>query len=161
MKFFLSIFLSLFILAPLSAHDIHVSVTEIYEDGNGGIELSFRIFFDDLLAAVGLEPGQELPEDYSSSDELIQDYINKKFSIKINGVVQKLEYVESIAAMPAVWISFNNSALKTESIKTIEIQNDILNDLFDDQTNMVNIEIGSKRKNFALDRKKTSAIFKL
>ena len=70
-KMFLIAFISFFLFkSDVAYHDIHVSVCDIeLEDKN--IEVTLKTFLDDLQIAVGLTPGEELPEDYSSAEELI------------------------------------------------------------------------------------------
>lgn len=133
-------------------HDIHVSVCDmVYRDGEDKIEMSFKIFYDDLLNAVGLQPGEELPENYTSSDELITTFINENVQIRINGEVKTLEYQESHSYPPAVWSTFHIQ--QDTPIEQISMRNTILTDLFDDQVNMVNLKFGSKRKVYSLDVK--------
>lgn len=133
-------------------HDIHVSVCEmVYMEEDSKIEMSIKIFYDDLLNAVGLNPGEELPEDYTSSDELITAFIHKNVKIRINGEVKDLNYEASHSYPPAVWSTF--IIHQDSPIEQISMKNTILVDLFDDQVNMVTIKVGKKRKAYSLDGK--------
>lgn len=143
----------------VQAHDVHLSVTEISQDKND-LEVTIRIFYDDLLAVFGLEAGQELPADYSNADELIESYINQHFEIKVNGLKMKLLYDESTAMMPAIWINLRILDIDTKDLKEIEITNNIFTEQFSDQLNMVNIDINQLNDSKALDSGKTSIIFK-
>ena len=134
-------------------HDIHLSVCDIeYLDSSKKVELTMKIFYDDLLAAVGLRMGEELPEDYKSADELIEKYINNYFVIEVNGVKKTLTYIDSYSYPPAVWSTLEFD--QTEEIKEIRILNTILLDLFRDQKNLVNVSYGNKKHVVAMDHKK-------
>lgn len=140
------------LLSPLMDHDIHVSVCDMtYKEDKGIIEVSIKVFYDDLLNAVGLKPGEELPDNYTSSDELIEAFINENIQIKINGEEKTLNYEESHSYPPAVWSTF--SIAHTGEVNQINMKNTILTDLYDDQVNMVNIRINGKKKAFSLDGK--------
>ena len=133
-------------------HDIHVSVCDIvYKEDKGTLEMSVKVFYDDLLNAVGLQPGEELPVSYTSADELIDDFINQNIKIKINGEEKILDYLESHSYPPAVWTTFN--IVQVSPIESISMENTILINVFDDQVNMVNIRMGKEKKAFALDVK--------
>ena len=133
-------------------HDIHVSVCDIVEKSeDSSVEVSLRIFYDDLLNAVGLTIGEELPEDYTGSDDLIERFVNKHLSIQLNGKKVLLNYQESISYPPAVWTTFTIKV--DDPITEIEVNNTILLDLFDDQVNMVNLRFNGKKKVYSLDKK--------
>ncbi len=140
--------------APMD-HDIHVSICDIKDKSDKGkVELSVKIFYDDLLNAVGLKVGEELPENYTSADELIIEFISRNIKVSINGEEKEMKYIESISYPPAVWTTMEIDHQST--INDITIENTILLNLFDDQTNMVNIKLaGEKKKAFALNHKKT------
>ena len=142
------------ILTPMD-HDIHVSICDIRDKSDKGkVELSVKIFYDDLLNAVGLKIGEELPENYTSADELINEFILENIKVAINGEKKEMKYIESFSYPPAVWTTMEIDHQST--INDITIENTVLLNLFDDQTNMVNIKLaGEKKKAFALDRKKT------
>lgn len=131
-------------------HDIHVSVTDIDISESGVIDVTVKVFLDDLMNSLGLEPGAELPDDYSSSDELIKKFMEDNISLVLNGgepIVLTLE--DTTPSMPAVWI--NMSGKFTEQVDAIKLENKILVELFEDQSNMVNIEVEGKKYSELLD----------
>lgn len=139
-------------------HDFHLSVTHLTVEQNNTIELSIKVFYDDLLRAFGLEIGDELPKDYTSADELIQKFVKENLSISINNTSIQPIYKESISSSPAIWIYYD-IAMISEDIHSIEIENNILINHFDDQVNVVNIDIDNSKKSVALDGQKTSTTF--
>jgi hypothetical protein len=140
----------------LALHPIHVSVCDISATNSGKVELSFKIFYDDLQSAMGLTPGGELPKKYKGADQLIETFINKNFAFYINGKKTTLKYEGSFSNPPAIWTEMTVIGVKADEIKTIEIDNRIMTSLFDDQTNLVNLHILDKKESTALKGNKLS-----
>ena len=155
MNYLFSIIILLFGVSTTELeHDIHVSVTDIDISESGIIEVTVKVFLDDLMNSLGLEFGAELPDDYSSSDDLIKKFMEDNISLSINGeepVALALE--DTTPSMPAVWI--NMTGKFTEQVDAIKLENKILVELFEDQSNMVNIEIEGKKYSELLDDGKT------
>ena len=138
-------------------HNIHISVCDISTNNKEEVVVTFKIFYDDLQLAMGLKAGTELPSKYKSADLLIETFINQNVSILVNGQRVKLAYVESVSSPPAVWTDLVIKGLSPESIKSIEVVNNILLTQFKDQTNLINIDINNKKETFALNHKKRSS----
>lgn len=137
----------------MSAHDIHVSVTDVEIKEDGEVEITVKVFLDDLMQSVGLELGAELPDDYTSSDDLIIKFLSDNFSVIINGDVLEYELDDATPSSPAVWITLVGKL--TEDVVTIEINNKILIEQFDDQSNMVNVSYKGKSYSELLDGDET------
>lgn len=152
------IILTMLILSfsPVSEHDIHVSICEIdvLEDR---LELTLKTFLDDLQLAVGLTPGAELPEDYTSADELIASYIHQSIKIGYDNALLPLE-IKDIAASPdAVWITITTSRPMKD--RKLSLTTTFLTEIYNDQTNLVNIKHGKKKDSFILNGKKRQVQF--
>ncbi len=153
------IFWLLVSLALIQEHDIHLSVCDIeYLSSGKKVELTMKIFYDDLLEAVGLRMGEELPEDYKSADELIEKFINNHFVIIVNGEKKSLIYIDSYSYPPAVWSTLEFE--QKEEIREVRIVNTILLELFSDQKNLVNVSYGNKKHVIAMDHKKKEVLLK-
>jgi hypothetical protein len=135
------------------AHDIHVSVTEITVQENQTLDISLRIFFDDLLLACGLQSGEPIPDTYSSSDELIEEYVNTHFKLYNDEQQIELFYVESFTDNMAVWVELKT---KSEVISNTDltIVNTILLKEFDDQLNILNWVREQKTSSVSFTHKK-------
>ena len=141
-------------------HDIHVSNTDIYIDDSGTAQITVKTFFDDLQTSFGLIPGEELPEDYTSANELIQKFINENLFIHVNKVPIKLNLKETTLSNPAIWIEIT-SPHKFNKGDEIEVYNLILVSTYSDQQNIVKIENGKDEKMIMLDSKNTAIKYKL
>lgn len=146
--------LSVFVAVLLSysavlSHDIHVSVTDVEISDDGHVEVVVKVFLDDLMHSLGLEMGAALPANYTSSDDLINQFLADNFELTINGKSIKFELEDTTHSTPAVWITLTGQI--EEAIESIHIQNKILIALFDDQTNMVNVAHAGERYSELLD----------
>lgn len=133
-------------------HDIHLSVCDIKTIEQNQLEIKLKIFYDDLQTSMNLTPGEELPKKYKGADDLISNFVQKNFSIYIDGQKKVLEYVKSEAASPAVWTTMR---LKNEVRfnSKIKIQNSIMTTLYDDQVNIINVDILQHKESYKMDSK--------
>ena len=103
--------------ASLSAHDIHVSVSDIiFKDKT--VEITIKTYLDDLQLAMGLEPGAALPAGYSSAEELIGLYIQEQIQFSIDNKEIPLIPSEIDASNDAVWIT-----IKIENVTLGQFKN--------------------------------------
>jgi len=137
----------------VNEHDIHVSVTDIDISTNGEVEIVVKVFLDDLMLSMGLEMGAELPDNYTNSDDLINTFLENSLEIKINGEIIAYQLDDTTPSSPAVWITLVGQT--SEDIKSIEVNNEILIDQFDDQSNMINVRYEGERYSELLDRDQT------
>ncbi|HRG09837.1 MAG TPA: hypothetical protein PLJ08_14780 [Cyclobacteriaceae bacterium] len=142
----------------LVVHPIHLSVSEInYSEKDKALQITSRIFLDDLEASIRnqlnnqeldvLEPGNGL-----TSKQLIADYVLKHFVVKLDGKIQKLNFLGFERDDPAVicYIEIEN----IKKFKTIEVRNEVIMDLYDDQSNIVHVTYKGPVKSFRLLRDK-------
>ena len=134
-------------------HDIHVSVWDIYAEDDF-MEIVIKTFLDDLQRAVGLTPGEELPEDYTSSDEMITSYLKKSIRFMMNDEELRYEVEDISAAMDAVWITVVIPGVRFNPSQKMTIKCSFLTEVYGDQTNLLNFRLGKKVKSYTLTRKK-------
>ena len=150
----------LFVTRSLFAHDIHVSVSEI-ELSESTVEITIKTFIDDLQLALGLTPGEDLPANYTSAEELIESYLNKKVKLIINGKIEVLKIKRMDSSLDqSVWISLEKLNLN-DRIRTISINSDFLTEQFKDQSNLLNLKNGDHKEYVSLNRKKTNHEFQI
>lgn len=124
------------------SHPIHVSVAEIeYDPAEKELEIMIRIFIDDLENALRLYHRQDgidiLNPGKSSADKLIAPYLQDNFVVSIDNRQQRLQYlgqeVEGQAFICYILVS------DVDSWKECEVTNSILQEMFDDQSNIVHV----------------------
>ena len=112
-------------------------------------EISLRVFTDDLqkVLSVSNQNKKFLVENNDKNDSFIEVYIKKHFVV-INPKNQKsiINYVGKEKEAEATWIYLEMPV--SESIKGSKIQNDVLTDMFDDQTNILNIFVNNEKKSY-------------
>jgi hypothetical protein len=138
-------------------HPVHVSRTEInISDVDKAVQVSARIYTDDLELALKQKFKKaiklHIANEQSDADKLLLNYINDKFQLVVDGKPVTLTMIgkEQSEDYLATWCYLESSLKNTP--KTIDVTNHILQDLYDDQKNMVEVSINGRRKNsFILD----------
>jgi hypothetical protein len=138
----------------LGAHPIHVTVLQMdYNPKSQALELAFKIFADDFESAVNkqnnvmlrLGSERELP----NAANLLYEYIKRHFSMSLNGKPVASRLVGKEIEGEAVWVYVevpSMQALGTKGTKNLTLQNTLLFDVYDDQSNLVNMSLSGQRK---------------
>jgi hypothetical protein len=135
-------------------HPIHLSVSEInYNEKDKALQITSRIFLDDLEGCIRnqrnnqeldvLEPGAGL-----TSEQVIGEYVLKQFTVKLDGKLQKMNFLGFEREDPAIicYIEIPN----VKKFKTLEVKNQVIFDLYDDQSNIVHVTYNGPVKKYAL-----------
>jgi len=154
---------TLFIFLLSIFHPFYISVTSIdYNKQDKRLEISCRIFFDDLEEALAKQYGQKLsllkPENRSVVDQLLADYLNKNLSIEVNGKVKNLRYMGYEIEEDAAWCYLQIGAI--EQIDDLAVRNTILYPSHKQQSNILHITVDGQRKSLKLDYPKSKASFR-
>lgn len=142
-----------------ATHPLHVSVTEIeYIKEEHTCEIMMRIFVDDLETAVRTRRKMEYldilhPPSELTTKELIGSYLKESFTISLDGQKQSIQYLGQELEGEAVICYLLVSEVK--EWKSIEVSNTVLNDIFDDQSNLVHVIIGDEVKSMRLVKDKS------
>lgn len=155
--------ISLFYFCWLFLHPIHLSVSEInYNEKDKALQITSRIFLDDLEGCIRnqrnnqeldvLEPGTGL-----TSEQLISEYVLKQFTVKLDGKLQKMNFLGFEREDPAIicYIEIPN----VKKFKTLEVKNQVIFDLYDDQSNIVHVTYNGPVKSTRLLRDKPVDVF--
>ncbi len=128
------------------AHPFYVGLTEIeYHDESGRFRISVKLFTDDLEEGVKTKSNVVLnlatEKEVVTSDSLIQDYINEHFELR-NTEKIPLEIVGHESEYDVTWIYFESS--KIEKPERIEIRNEVLMEVYEDQTHIIHYSKGQQ-----------------
>ena len=146
-------------------HPIHVSVCNIDLDPNEGkMELSLKIFADDfqdlILQKYSVQlklVDQELPGEKISS---VNRYIGETLKIEINGKeIEELKFEKSELNEEAIWLYYSYD--HGNRIRKINIRNTLMNEKFDDQTNLLIVSYNSKQNGYRMNNKTTDLTFNI
>ena len=148
------------LLVLFSAHDFHLSLTEIRHNSESKtLEISIKLFTDDLQDALVLAGAPKLelgtPNEPPTANEYIESYLKEYFELSVNGKPTEFTYLGKEAELDATWCFVEVTDVR--KVKSIELINTFLLEVFDDQTNMVNLFINGQKKS-GLARKGSSSL---
>jgi hypothetical protein len=154
--------LQLFICWLSFFHPFYVSVTEIDHNAKTQtVEVSCRMFYDDLEHALEKEYKKPLdivkPADKALLNKLLNDYVKKHLSIRVDGKPLALTYVGYEIQEDGAWTYFEVKGIP--NVKKIEVHDELLNAQHEEQINMLHVTVGGQRKSTKLDNPETEASF--
>ncbi|CAM3451645.1 DUF6702 family protein [Aequorivita lipolytica] len=161
MKYFKTLLLVLVfpLVSATSAHKFYVSITKIeYVKEKKSLQIITKIFTDDIEdalqqrydASISLDTNKET----EVADEDLKKYILQKLKIKVNGKPVKLTYIgkEYDTDMLIAYLEVTDVA----NLKSIEIENKVLLEMFPDQQNIIHLKTPNSRKSLILDSDESS-----
>lgn len=137
----------LFLLLP--AHDFHLSLTEIVHNEEANtMEVSVKLFTDDLIVVLQQAgaPKMEIGTDNEppQANELVESYLRNHLRVLLNDKSVEFKYLGKQAELDATWCFLEISGIR--KIRSIRVENSIMLEAFDDQTNMVNLKVNGRKK---------------
>ena len=135
-------------------HPFHVSVSEIFHNQeNASLEITMKIFTDDLENALRRYGKYDIYLDDNFDDpaisQLLRDYLSNNFGLIVNEREVEANFLGAEGEIDAVWCYLEVEGVK--KIKTIQISNSVLLELFPDQVNLVHVDYQGKIKSLQLD----------
>ncbi|MBC6110598.1 DUF6702 family protein [Pedobacter fastidiosus] len=148
-------FVTIFLVFALSGilndkkHPLHVSTTEVnFNAKDKTLEISARIFTDDfesvLVKLYKQKTDLSNPAMKQKMDELVKKYLLTHLQLKANGKPVALNYIGFEIDHEATNIYFEVE--KIPAVKSVEVNDTILYDMFDDQMSIVHIVKAGNRK---------------
>ena len=157
----LLISLALLFYYNLDEHPLRLSLCEIeYFSKTRIISINLKLFLTDVNEAILFDPNNnELafcqPNESTNANQMLLDYINRYFYVKVNEESIPLEIKNKRLSGEdeniALWINLEHSQLG--ELNSIEIKNAIFTDLFFDQNNIVYIHINNQSNSIMLNKK--------
>lgn len=141
--------------APL--HKFYVSVTRVdYSEKEDALQITTRIFIDDLEAVLleryGTETHLATKQETDTAGSLIEKYLHARFAVRVNGEERPVVFLGKKYDNDVVVCFMEVPKLGLPGVKSLEVENDILTDLFEEQQNVVHFQIMGKKKSFVLLR---------
>jgi hypothetical protein len=144
-------------------HPVHISVTEInYSEKDKALQIMSRIFIDDLELAIRNERNLPeldimMPANGSTTDKLVAEYLKKHLRIKLDGKLQKLNYLGHEVEDAALICYIEIEGVK--KVKSLEVFDEVIMAVHRDQSNLVHITYKSPVKSIRLTGEKPSEVF--
>jgi hypothetical protein len=124
-------------------HPYYIGLTEISTKGKPEIQVSVRIFTNDLEDALRKSSGKAIdiinPKNKAETDSILFHYISKHLSVTLNAKLQALHYVGYEKEEESIWTYLEIRNVKPVVIKTMKIENTILYDYFPAQTHIIRV----------------------
>lgn len=136
-------------------HPLHISISEIVlNPKNGNVEISHRIFLDDLTDDLKERIGRPLEltdkKDAEMMQELVGDYLQQHFRLELNGKPARLQYLGYEVEDDVVWAYME--VPKVRKVSSINVRNTLFFRRFVDQMNLINVTVGEDLQSLRLDR---------
>lgn len=130
-------------------HPLHVSTTEVnFNAKDKTLEVSCKIFSDDFEAILAKLYKQKTdlsnPDMKSVMDALVKKYLLTHLQLKANGKAVAMNYIGFEIDHEATNIYLEVE--KVADLKSIEVNDSILYDMFDDQMSIIHLVKGNNRK---------------
>ena len=150
------------LLTSFTMHKYYVSVTEIsYNQKTEQLEISLKVFNDDWQNALDHRLGRPVnlgsENEYTELDSLVKSYLFDGFAIIVNEENRKLHIIGSEIEGEATWIYMYVD--EVENVKSIEVKNTLLTEMFDEQRNVVQLNFEGKIKSALLTKSRSSKKF--
>jgi hypothetical protein len=135
---------------------MHISVTEIeFDEKDKALEIMMRVFMDDLELTLRNDLNQpELdilsPKNGKTIDQMVDEYLKKHFKISLDNKAQTINFLGHEEEGDA--FIFYLEVSKVKKFKAIQIQNSIITETHDDQSNLVHVTVKEKVKSLRLTR---------
>ena len=149
-------FLSLLYLAGVSlVHPMHVSVTEIeMDEKDARLEIMMRVFIDDLELTLKehlKEPTLDILNPAKKTvDQMMGAYLADHFKLMLDEKAQVIKYLGHERENEAFVFYLEVSGVK--KWKTIHVQNDIITEIYSDQSNLVHVSWAETVRSLRLTR---------
>jgi len=147
---FIVLFHLYFYLLP---HPFHVSICEIdHDEKTNALQITHRIFLDDLEEGLNAFYNEKLdllnPKDSDKINRLVEDYLSTRFTVIVNGKVKKIDYLGNEMGKDVMWCYMEIT--KVKKVNTIEIEDKILFEAFDNQSNIIHVDYHNQIKSLRL-----------
>lgn len=134
-------------------HPFYMGLTEISFNEKPEIQVSVRLFTNDLEDALRKSSGKSIdilnPKDKAEADSILFHYLNKRLTISINAKPMKLSFIGYEKEEESIWTYMEIKSAKPLIPKMLKIHNNILYDYFPGQTHIIRVNrngIGSSKK---------------
>lgn len=136
-------------------HPVHVSVTNFeYVSSEKSATISFKVFPHDFELAFihnyNLRLNLGTDSIHPEWEKYIKVYLDKMFSLKVNNKIN-VPLVFKNYEVKDDGILLNFTAVMNHKVKSIQIDNAFLLDVFENQTNLLIMSINGKEKGYNLN----------
>ncbi len=156
-KYLIFLLIILSTALKVQAHPFYVSICEVhFNRESSSLELSLKTFTDDLLAGLSNDGHEHLyigeDREDSATDQYLYAYLKKVLKFTINGKQVDYAFIGKEEEDAVVWTYLEIKGI-TE-LNKLEVECSLLTEIYDTQSNMIQVDIDGKIKNILLDKRK-------
>lgn len=145
-------------------HPVHVTLTSIdYIPGKDSLKVFVMMYFDDFLLDLNISGEIKQGDEYSAEDSVtrgtLERYMNGKLIIRVNNKLLAGKLGELEIADNEVKLNINYGPVRDPD--TIVVNNLIMTDLYEDQSNFVIVKINDFEEGVKMTSDITEQTFKL
>lgn len=153
-------------LLAFTAHKFYVSVTNInYSEKDDALQITSRIFIDDLENVLqeryDIEGKLNSDKESELAEMYLEKYLRSKFVLAINGENRPFDIIGRKYDDDVCIFYLEITDVDLPTVNTIQIENELLTDLYDEQQNVVHFKIKGKKKSFVLIKSDTKGMLNL
>lgn len=152
----LSLLFLLFSFSLTARHPFHTSVTELFFNAKEkSWEVSIKLFQDDLETTLTAYTNRPFKFSFEKeADKVIEAYLRKHFGVQVNKVLQTpYRYLGFETQNDAIWVYLEIPT--DQDLSGVYLENSLLIDSFEDQTNLVQVAKGEQKKSFLFQKNKS------
>ena len=159
-KLVFPIFMILLLSSFSAVHKYYISNTQIeYVEAQKSIQIITRVFIDDFENVLKQRYDDDLTfddEDAKMIDFYTEKYLREKLKISINGKDMPLIFIGKEIEMGIVKCYLEIEDV--ENVYDLAVKNQTLFDLFEEQQNIIKLNINSQKKSFVLTKQNDKAV---
>lgn len=142
-----------------AAHPFYISVCQVdHNPDTGALELSFRIFMDDLELALETMGTERLhlgtEREAEKADIYIDRYLARHVVIEINGRRVGAAFLGKEVDPDAIWCYVEVENIPV--LETITMTNTLLLETFEDQVNLVHVNANGQKKSLVFSQQQVT-----
>lgn len=143
-------------------HPFYVSVTELnYNNADKNMEISCKLFIDDFEKALAKQYKTPVdltrPKNKAQTEKMILAYLQDHLRVKTDDKELPLQWVGYEKEGEAAWCYLQ--IVNLSQPKKVQLQSNMLYELFDTQANIVHVTVAGKRKSAKLSAPGTDLSF--
>lgn len=152
----------LVVLSSFQLHKFYVGLFQIkYASQKKEVQITARIFADDLNEALQKEHKKQFhlatSKESESASDFIKKYLDDKIKIQINNAYKPFEFLSR--EMDGQTMICYLKIKDISKINSFEVQNTLLMEVYEEQQNIIQMEINGKKQNLLLTADKFSGKF--
>ncbi|OWY19895.1 peptidase E [Sphingobacteriales bacterium UPWRP_1] len=149
----------LWLMVSTLLHSYYVSITQIeYNQYTQSVEISCKIFTDDLEAALEKATGEKMhlgtDRENPDASQYVRQYLKDRLQFELNGKPVQYNFVGKEISADATWCYLEISGVR--ELKSLKVTSQLLTDVFETQSNIVHITTGKNKKSLLLSKVKAS-----